>query len=120
MDKSIKASILTRLFVSFAFVIFIYLFRQVSVFSAFVGVLACLIPESYQGWKVSKAKKIFEPNAWLRVAYQSMLTKWLMTAMIFAISFSSDVQWDYTILFTGYLLVNIFGLLAPILFKGKK
>lgn len=109
-----------RLSVSCLFVGFIYISQQTAVFSAFVGVVACLIPESYQGWKVSKADKVFEPNMWLRLTYQSMISKWLMTAMIFAISFSSDFEWDYKILFIGYLIVNVFGLLTPILIKGKK
>lgn len=120
MNRNIKAAILARLLVSCLFVVFIYLFYQMSVFSAFVGVLACLIPESYQGWKVFNAEKEFEPNTWLRLAYQSMIGKWLMTAMIFAISFSSDFKWDYKILFAGYLFVSIFGLLTPILIKGKR
>lgn len=119
MNKNIKASILARLLASCLFVIFIYLFHQVAVFSAFVGVLACLIPESYQGWKVSKTENEFEPGKWLRLAYQSMISKWLMTAVIFVMAFSSSLQWDYKILFIGYLVVNVSGLLTPILI-GKK
>jgi len=119
MNKSIKASILARLLVGCVFVVCVYVFLQMSVFSAFVGVLASLIPESYQGWRLSKSEKEFEPSKWLRLTYQSMISKWLMTAMIFAISFSSSVQWDYMILFVGYLVVSISGLLTPILI-GKK
>lgn len=89
-------------------------------FSAFVGVIACFIPETYQGWKISQSVTELEPHRWLRLAHQSMISKWLMTAMIFALSFSSETEWDYEILFTGYLLVSIFGLLTPILIKSKK
>jgi len=111
---------MVRFVVGCVFLVLIYLLRQDAVFSAFIGVMACFIPETYQGWKISKTGKVYEPNQWLRLAYQSMITKWLMTAMIFAVSFSSEIEWDYMILFIGFLLVSIFGLLTPILIKGKK
>jgi len=118
MNKSIKAALLVRLLVSCVFIVCIYAFFRGAVFSAVVGAVSCLIPEAYQGWKISKTEKEFEPSKWLRLAYQSMISKWLMTAMIFAISFSSSFQWDYKILFAGYLIVSISGLLTPI-FIGK-
>jgi len=120
MNSNIKTSMMVRFVVGCVFVVLIYVFQQASVFSAFIGFMACFIPESYQGWKISKTGGVYEPNMWLRLAYQSMITKWLMTAMIFAVSFSTEIQWDYVILFIGYVIVNVFGLLTPILIKGKK
>jgi len=111
---------MVRFVVGCVFLVFIYMFQENAVFSAFIGVMACFVPETYQGWKISKTGDVYEPNQWLRLAYQSMITKWLMTAMIFAFSFSSETEWNYKILFIGYLLVSIFGLLTPILIKGKK
>lgn len=119
MNSNIKASILVRFVVGCLFLVLIYMFQPMSVFSAFIGFMASFIPEAYQGWKISKTEGEYEPNKWLRLTYQSMISKWLMTAMIFALSFSSDIEWDYKILFAGYLLVSISGLLTPI-FKGKK
>lgn len=124
MNSNIKASIVLRFVAGCLFVVLVYYLQQHglqqhAVCSAFIGVLACFIPEAYQAWKISKSEKEYEPNAWLRLAYQSMISKWLMTAMIFAISFSSSVAWDYKILFAGYIFVNISGVLTAILIKGK-
>ena len=120
MTDAIKTSIGVRFVASCLFIVFIFVFQKAAILSAIVGVIACFVPESYQAWKISKTEKVYEPNMWLRLAYQSMITKWIMTAMIFAISFSSGIKWDYKILFIGYVLVNVFGLLTPILLKGKR
>lgn len=109
-----------RFIVSCGYLIFVGVYFNASVLSAFVGVLANLVPEIYQGWKLSGTEKEFNPSTWLRLVYQSMISKWLMTGIIFAVSFSSSIQWDYKILFIGYLLVHLSGLLTPILTKGKK
>ncbi len=119
MNSSIKASILVRLVSGCIFVVLILIISPSVVFSALVGVMACFIPETYQGWKLSKTEKIYDPSKWLGLAYQSIISKWIMTAMIFALAFSSSIEWNYIILFIGYLFVHVFGLLTPILFKSK-
>ena len=119
MNSAIKAAILVRFFSSCFFVVLIFIIDPSLVFSALLGVSACFIPEGYQGWKLSNTESVYEPSKWLGLAYQSIISKWLMTAMIFGIAFSSSVQWNYIIVFIGYLFVHVFGLLTPILFRNK-
>ncbi len=111
---------LVRFIASCLYVVFVYLLQESAILSSLVGVIACFVPESFQAWKVSKIENIYDPTKWLRLTYQSVISKWLMTAMIFAISFSSATVWDYRILFIGYLFVSISGLLTPILIKGNR
>jgi len=120
MISSIKTSILVRFVSSCIFVVLILMINQSAVFSALVGVVACFVPESYLGWKLSKTEKVYDASRWLGLTYQSIISKWIMTAMIFAISFSSSFQWNYEILFIGFIVVNIAGLLTPVLLKGKR
>lgn len=120
MNSKIKTTVLVRSLTAALYVLIVYIVQAEAIFSSFVGVLACVVPESYQGWKLSKTEKEYEPSKWLRLVYQAMIAKWIMTAMILAISFSSSFQWNYKILFIGYLVVSVSGLLTPIFFKGKK
>ncbi|MBL7004279.1 MAG: ATP synthase subunit I [Gammaproteobacteria bacterium] len=119
MNKNIIQALIARLIVATFYVLYFIFVNAELVFSALVGVLACLVPEVYQGMKLSKSVPELEPSKWLRLAYQAMFGKWLMSIIILAIAFSSSVEWNYFILFSGYFLVNVSGLLAPILNKGK-
>ncbi|MCP4188892.1 MAG: hypothetical protein GY763_14905 [Gammaproteobacteria bacterium] len=89
------------------------------VFSAVVGSLAALIPNSYFYWRISKQRENDNAQQWLGYAYRSELGKWLMTGMIFMLAFASDLPWDPIVLFAGYVLIQISSWFVPFIIKGN-
>lgn len=120
MLKGIKTAASLRLMTSAIYVLSVALIDIGAIRSAFVGVMASLVPELYQAWKLSKTDNELNPQKWLGLVYRSLVTKWLMAIMVFSIVFVVSSRWDYGVLFLGYLLVQVSGILTPILFKGLK
>ena len=120
MLSNIKAVSLVRLVVAGVFLLLVSMLELELMSSAFVGVMSSLVPESYQAWKLSKTQKELNPEKWLSIVYRVMVTKWLMAIMVFSIVFVVSSRWDYGVLFLGYLLVQMSGLITPFLTKGLK
>lgn len=119
MNQGIKSVLLARVVATLLSLVIVSVIDFEMLFSVFVGSLACLVPETYQAWRLNKTESEFEPAKWLRMVYQAVISKWLMTVMIFVICFSSKVEWNFVALFSGYALVSVSGLLTPVFIKGK-
>ncbi len=88
-------------------------------FSALTGCLASLIPSGYFGYKMLRQADNDNAVEWLGYTYRSGIGKWLMAGLIFGLAFGSGYQWDPFILFAGYLLVQMSGMLVPFIHKGN-
>ncbi|MEM7565360.1 MAG: ATP synthase subunit I, partial [Pseudomonadota bacterium] len=88
-------------------------------YSALVGCLAALIPNTYFSIRMLQAAGNDNAEQWLGVAYRSELGKWLMMGIIFVLAFRTDYDWDPKFLFAGFVLVLISGWMAALLIKGN-
>lgn len=88
------------------------------VLSALIGCLISLLPSAYFGQRLLRQVKNYDPMLWLRSAYRFEIGKWVLAATLFALAFSSGYSWDPIILFVGYLLTQMSGLVSPYFVKG--
>lgn len=120
MLRRIKASVMVRGVAALVYIACVVVVNIDLIRSALIGVMASVIPEFYQAWKLSKTENELNPQTWLGSVYRSLFTKWLMAIMIFSIMFMVSSKWDYGVLFLGYLIVQMSGVMAPFLYKGLK
>lgn len=119
MKKLVILLLALQSLLTFLFLLVIHVLRIGDLFSALVGCLASLIPATYQGVKMVLNKEHDDAQQWLGFAYRVDLVKWLMTGMIFILAFTSQYTWDPATLFIGYLLVQMSGILIPLVQKGN-
>ena len=87
--------------------------------SALVGCLAALVPKTYLGLRMLRGPQMQDATQWLGHAYRSEIGKWMITGAIFAIAFASGYPWEPVAMFAGFVLIQLSGLLAPIVMKGN-
>ena len=87
--------------------------------SALAGCLISFLPATYFGLRVLGQANSYDPVLWLRSTYRFEIGKWVLAAVLFALAFSSGYPWDPIILFAGYLLVQMSGLISPYIVKGS-
>ena len=102
----------------------IYLFSmalwdKTVLFSALVGCMAALIPNTYFSIRMAQAAENNNAVQWLGYAYRSEIGKWLMTGMIFILAFNTDNDWDPGYLFAGFVLILLTGWFAAFVIKGN-
>ena len=85
--------------------------------SAFVGCMACLIPNIYIYIRMAKQSDNNNAGQWLGHAYRSEFGKWIMTGTIFIVAFMSKHSWDPIVLFSGYVLIQVSSMFVPFVIK---
>ena len=85
--------------------------------SAFVGCMACLIPNSYAYIRMAKQSENNNAGQWLGYAYRIEIGKWIMTGTIFMMAFISKHPWDPIVLFSGYVLIQVSSMFVPFVIK---
>ncbi len=89
-------------------------------FSGLVGCLAALIPKTYFSVRMIQAtENNDDATRWLGATYRSVFGKWLMMLVIFWLAFTTDYPWDPVVLFAGFVLIQISGLVTPLVTKGN-
>ncbi len=89
-------------------------------FSALVGCMAALVPKTYFSIRMVQAtEKDSDASQWIGSAYRSVFGKWVMMVLIFGLAFTTDYPWDPVILFAGFVLIQISGLVAPLVTRGN-
>ena len=89
-------------------------------FSALVGCLAALIPKTYFGLRMIQAtKNDNDATRWLGSAYRLEFGKWVLMVLILGMAFTTDYPWNPIVLFAGFVLIQISGLVAPLVTKGN-
>lgn len=119
MKSQIQALLGVQLAVMLAFVTLVYLLQLGDELSAWTGCLASLLPSIYFCTRMMRQADNNEAAEWLGYAYRADIGKWVFAGIIFAVAFSSGYQWDPTVLFVGYLLVQISGMFVPLIHKGN-
>ncbi len=96
------------------------LWDAASMFSAFTGCLAALLPTTWFGVRMVRATEQNNDAAqFLGYAYRSEIGKWVMMALIFWMAFTTDYPWDPVVLFAGFVLIQLSGWFAPFVIKGN-
>ena len=95
------------------------LWDKTVLFSALVGCMAALIPNTYFSIRMTQAAENNNAVQWLGYAYRSEFGKWLMTGMIFVFAFNTDNDWDPGYLFAGFVLILLSGWFAAFVIKGN-
>jgi len=119
MKNEIWKAPLIQLALSVLYVIGIAVWEMDALFSAIVGCMAGLIPNTYIYYRMSRQAENDSATQFLGYAYRSELGKWLMTGMIFMLAFTSDHVWDPVFLFAGYVLVQVSSGFVAFVTKGN-
>ena len=109
----------TQLFVTVIYPALVALTAWGDTLSALVGCLASLLPSAYFGMRMLKQADNNNAEQWLGSAYRADIGKWILAGIIFALAFTSNYRWDPIVLFAGYLLTQMSGVVLPIIQKGK-
>ena len=71
--------------------------------SALMGGLTQILPQAWFSWQAFKYAGASNVDKVVRSMYRGELGKVVMTASLFAILFTVDKQWNYTVLFAAFL-----------------
>lgn len=89
-------------------------------FSGLVGCLAALIPKTYFGIRmIQTMENGGDATRWLGSAYRFEFGKWVLMVLILGMAFTTDYSWNPIALFAGFVLIQISGLVAPLVTKGN-
>ena len=83
------------------------------------GCAAALVPKTYFTMRMLRTANDDDATRWLGYAYRSEIGKWAIMGSIFALAFSSDYPWNPAVMFAGFGLIQLSGLLAPFVIKGN-
>ena len=119
MKNQIKRTLILQYILGAIYLLGVFLWNSLVWYSALVGCLAALIPNTYFSIRMLQAAENDDAGQWLGLAYRSEVVKWLMMGMIFVLAFRSDYEWDPVFLFAGFVLVLISGWIAALLIKGN-
>jgi len=119
MKSQIWAVLQVQYSVAGIFLLLVLLWNYNVVFSAFVGVLAAVVPNSYFAFKMLKRVNNKDAVQWLGYAYRSEFGKWLMTGVIFVLVFTSDYAWNYKVLLAGFIFMQFSSWFTPLMVKNK-
>lgn len=100
------------------YLVLVALLRLGDFLSALTGCLASFLPALYFSIRMLRQADNNNAQQWLGYAYRSDIGKWMIMGSIFILAFSADYEWDPVVLFVGYLLLQMSGLLLPLLSKG--
>ena len=96
------------------------LWDAAALLSALAGCLAALLPKTYFGTRMILATENNKDAVqWLGYAYRSEIGKWVIMALIFWLTFTTDYPWDPVVLFAGFVAIQLSGWLAPFVIKGN-
>ena len=87
--------------------------------SALVGCLAALLPKSYFSFRMLRVTENNNAPQWLGYVYRSAIGKWVIMSAILVLAFTSGYSWDPVVLFAGFVLIQLSGLVAPLVTKGN-
>ena len=118
MKAQIQILLTVQLVMMLVYLVLVYLLQLGDLVSALSGCLTSLLPSVYFSFRMLRQAHNNDAAAWLGHAYRADIGKWVLAAIIFALLFTSDYQWDPLILFVGYLLVQLSGMFVPIIQKG--
>ncbi len=119
MKSRIWANLQVQYGIATVFLLFILLWNSSVFFSALVGVLAAVIPNTYFAAKMHRQMGNNNPTEWLGHAYRSEFGKWLMTGVVFVLAFTSDYAWDYKILLAGFIYMQLSSWVIPLMVRDK-
>jgi len=119
IKTQIQLLLAIQLVMMLVFGLLVYLFHLGDLLSALSGCMASLLPSIYFSFRMFRQAHNNDAAAWLGHAYRADIGKWILAGIIFALLFTSGYQWDPLILFVGYLLVQISGMLIPLIQKGN-
>ena len=119
MKTQVQHLLIIQLLVMLGYLVAVYVLRPGSLLSGLTGCLASLIPSFYLSFRMLRRNHVDDAAEWLGHAYRSDIGKWLMSAMIFALAFTSGYSWDPVILFVGFLLVQMSAMFLPLINKGE-
>ncbi len=119
MKSQIQLLLLIQLAVMLGFLAVVALLRPAALVSGLTGCLASVLPSFYFSIRMLRHRHVSDAGEWLGYAYRSDIGKWVIAGIIFALAFSSGYHWDPVILFTGFLLVQMSGMLLPLIQKGE-
>ncbi len=119
MKNQIIRTLVLQYILGGIYLISMALWDKTVLFSALVGCMAALIPNTYFGIRMAQASGNNNAVQWLGYAYRSEIVKWLMMGMIFVLAFSTDNDWDPGYLFTGFALILLSGRFAAFVIKGN-
>ena len=90
-------------------------------FSGLVGCLAALIPKTYFGIRMIQAtEKNDDATRWVGSAYRFVFGKWVLMILILGMAFTTDYPWNPVVLFAGFVLIQISGLVTPLVMHSDK
>ena len=119
MNNEIWKVLLIQLVLSFLYAGAVAIWNMDALFSAIVGCMAGLIPNTYICYRMSRQLDNNNAAQVLGYAYRSEFGKWLMTGMIFLLAFTSDQLWDPVFLFAGFILIQVSSGFIPFVTKGN-
>ena len=119
MKNQIIRTLILQYILGGIYLISLALWDKTVLFSALVGCMAALIPNTYFSIRMLQAAENNNAVQWLGYAYRSELVKWLMTGMIFLLAFTSNYPWDPIVLFAGFCLIQMSSWFVPLIVKGN-
>jgi F0F1-type ATP synthase assembly protein I len=119
MKNQIFRTLILQYFLGGIYLLGTALWDKTVLFSALVGCMAALIPNTYFSIRMAQTSENNNAVQWLGYAYRSEIAKWLMMGMIFILAFNTDNNWDPGYLFAGFVLVLMSGWFAAIVIKGN-
>ena len=119
MKNQIKKTLILQYILGGIYLISVALWDKTVLFSALVGCMAALIPNTYFSIRMLRATKNNNAPQWLGYAYRSEIGKWVIMSAIFLLAFTTDYPWDPVILFAGFVLIQISGWFTPFVIKGN-
>ncbi len=119
MKNQIITTLVLQYILGGIFLITTSLWDMSVMFSAVVGCMAGLVPNTYFSIRMVQAAENNNALQWLSYAYRAEIGKWVMTGIIFALAFTSDHDWDPVHLFAGFVLILMSGWIAPFVIKGN-
>ena len=121
-ERAIKSQVITLLLMQYGLGVLYMaaasLWDESTTLSALVGCLAALIPKTYVGLRMLRSSERQDATQWLGYAYRSEIGKWVITGAIFMLAFTTGYPWDPVVLFAGFVLIQLSGLLSPIVING--
>ena len=119
MKNQIFRTLILQYFLGGVYLFGTALWDNTVLFSALVGCLAALIPNTYFGIRMAQTPENKNAMQWLGFAYRFEIGKWLMMGMIFVLAFNMKNDWNPEYLFAGFVLVLMSGWFAAFVIKGN-
>lgn len=114
----IRRLLAAQLFVCLLVALIALLFGWVASYSALLGGLICLVPNSYFAYRTFRFRGARAAKHIIRSFYQGEAVKLGLTAVMFACVFAGIKPLAPLALFVGYLAVQVAGWVAPLFGDG--